>query len=206
MWHDGDLYKWIEAAAAVYAATHDKDLDRQMDEIIAIVGKAQEEDGYISTPITIGHGMQTGGFDREKPFAGKKRWQKGPDHEVYNMGHLMTAACIHYRATGKTSFLDIARKVGDHLYSVFKDPSPELSLLIYNPPHIMGLVELYRVTGERKYLDLSGTFIDMRGMSPDGTDHNQNRTPFRKAGEAVGHAALANYLYCGAADVYACGC
>jgi len=50
-WGDGDCYKWIEAAASVYAQTRDPELDRQMDELIAVITKAQAPDGYISTQI-----------------------------------------------------------------------------------------------------------------------------------------------------------
>jgi len=202
-WHDGDFYKWLEAAIYVYAITKDPELDRQIEEIIDVIGKAQEKDGYISTPIQIGHGFTVGRFTGEHRFTEKHRWTRAGDHEVYNLGHLMTAACIHYQVTGKSNFLDIARKAADHLYTIFKEPTPELSLLVFNPPHIMGLVELYRSTGEKKYLELANTFIDMRGMSTKGTDQNQNRVPFREVSEAVGHAVLATYLYAGVADVYA---
>ena len=194
-WHDGDLYKWIEAVAHVYMATHDNALDQQMDEVIEVIGKVQEPDGYIWTRGSL-----------EK----RERFQHIHDHELYNMGHLMTAACIHHRATGKTSFLDIARKTGDCLYETFKDGKPELAQFGFNPSNIMGLVELYRTTGERRYLDLANRFIDMRGSRPGpfrstelgGTDQTQDRVPLRKAKEAVGHAVCGTYLYCGAADAF----
>jgi len=192
-WHDGDLYKWIEAVAHVYMVTGDSALDRQMDEAIEVIGKVQEPDGYIWTRRSL-----------EK----RDRFQHIHDHELYNMGHLMTAACIHHRAAGKTNFLEIAKKTGDCLYETFKDRKPELAHFGFNPSNIMGLVELYRTTGDRRYLDLANTFIDMRGSRPGpfrskelgGTDHTQDRVPLRKAKEAVGHAVCGTYLYCGAAD------
>ena len=150
-WHDGGLYKWIEAVAHVYMITHDAALDRQMDEAIEVIGKVQEPDGYIWTRGLL-----------EK----RERFQHIHDHELYNMGHLMTAACIHHRATGKDSFLKMARKTGDCLYETFKDRKPELAHFGFNPSNIMGLVELYRTTGDRKYLDVANTFIDMRGSRP----------------------------------------
>ncbi|MBN2316713.1 MAG: glycoside hydrolase family 127 protein [Sedimentisphaerales bacterium] len=194
-WHDGDFYKWLEAVAHVYIVTHDSVLDHQMDDVIAVIAKAQQPDGYISTQIIL-----------EK----RKRFENIHHHELYNMGHLMTAACIHHRATGKTNFLDIARKTGDYLYETFKDRKPELAHFGFNPSNIMGAMELYRTTGERKYLDLANIFIDMRGSRPagsrhyglGGTDQTQDRVPLRKETEAVGHAVTATYLYCGAADAY----
>ena len=194
-WHDGDFYKWLEAVAYVYIVTRDPALDRQMDEVIEVIGKAQRPDGYISTQIIL-----------EK----LERFQDIHHHELYNMGHLMTAACIHHRATGKTNFLELAKKTGDYLYDTFKDRGPELAHFGFNPSNIMGAVELYRTTGDRKYLDLANVFIDMRGSQPagsrhyglGGTDQTQDRVPLREETEAVGHAVTATYLYCGAADAY----
>jgi len=197
-WHDGDFYKSLEAMAYVYAMTKDGKLAALMDEAISVIAKAQREDGYIHTPTLLGYRGQT------QPY------QNLHNHELYCMGHLMTAACIHYRATGKSSFLDIAKETGDHLYKVFMPRDPKLAHFGFNPSNIMGAVELYRTTGDRKYLDLAKTFVDMRGSGPrakpgetGGTDLNQTRVPLRKETEAVGHAVTANYLYSGATDVYA---
>ena len=98
-WHDGDFYKWLEAAAFVYGVTQDKALDEQMDRIIEVIGKAQREDGYIHSPVVI---------EQRKRGAESSEFKDRLDFETYNMGHLMTTACTHYRATGKTSLLAIA--------------------------------------------------------------------------------------------------
>ena len=187
-WGDGDCYKWIEAAASVYALNQDPQLDRQMDEIIAVIAKAQAPDGYISTQIQL---------------TDKGRWTNLNHHELYNMGHLLTAACIHHRVTGKTSFLDIARKLADYLYTVFEPRPRELAHFCFNPSNIMGAAELYRTTGDRKYLRLAGIFVTMRGSQPEGSDQQQAKVALRKEQEAVGHAVTAAYLWCGAADVCA---
>ena len=188
-WSDGDCYKWIEAAASLYSVTREEQLDRQMDELIAVIAKAQAPDGYISTQIQL------------DPT--KRRWEDLRRHELYNMGHLLTAACIHRRATGKNSFLDVARKLADYLHTVF-DPRPkELAHFGFNPSNIMGAAELYRTTGDKKYLRLAQTFVDMRGSQPGGGDQNQTALALRKETAAVGHVVTAAYLWAGAADVYA---
>ncbi|MFB0524528.1 MAG: glycoside hydrolase family 127 protein, partial [Phycisphaerae bacterium] len=202
-WHDGDLYKWLEATAYVYAVTKDDELDQLMDKVIEVIGKAQQEDGYLHTSIIIGHGLQNV-RSGQRHFEGKtKRFENLHNHELYNMGHLMTAGCIHYRATGKSDLLNIAKKTGDYLYETFNGHDRQLAHFGFNPSNIMGALELYRTIQDDKYLQLAKIFVDMRGSAPGGTDQNQTRTPLRKETEAVGHAVTANYLYAGAADVYA---
>jgi DUF1680 family protein len=232
-WHDGDFYKWLEAAAFVYGITKDKQLNQQMDQIIEVIGKAQREDGYIHTPVIIQQrnehspdrvgsnpvqpfGPAEGGFDSVQPAEGRfdpvqgfalvglvEEFKDNLDFETYNMGHLMTCACIHYRATGKTTLLNIAKKATDFLYTLYKKSPKTLANNAICPSHYMGVVEMYRTTGDPRYLELAKALIDIRDMFQDGTDHNQDRIPFRKQTEAVGHAVRANYLYAGAADVYA---
>lgn len=98
--HDGDFYKTLEAVASMYAATKDKHLDAIMDNAIDVIGKAQREDGYIYTKSTID----------QKETGQKKQFESRLSFEAYNIGHLMTTACVHYRATGKTNLLNIAKK------------------------------------------------------------------------------------------------
>ncbi len=198
-WHDGDFYKWMESAMYVYAINKDETIVRDLDEIIDVIGKAQEEDGYLSTQITLDDN--------------KARWSYRQFHELYNSGHLLTSACIHHRVTGQRNFLNIAIKHADYLYRTFKTEPRELARFGFNQTQIMGLVELFRITRNREYLHLAEIFINMRGKSkvePHATvwhkamgDMVQERTPLRKSKEAVGHAVLALYYYAGAADVYA---
>jgi hypothetical protein len=186
-WQDEWVYKWVEAAVYVYEAERDPQLKRQMDEIIDIIGKAQQPDGYIATQITV---------------RGWERFQQINHHELYVMGHLITAACSHHAVTGETSFLDIAIKTADYIYRTFHTRDPRLAHFCFNPSHIMGLIELYRITREDRYLELAGIFIDNRGSERGGSDVNQDRVPLREETQVVGHSVLSTYLYSGAADAY----
>lgn len=192
--HDGDFYKAFESLVSLYATTGDKNLMVLMAEIIPVITKSQREDGYIHTPVMIEerkNGQKAKAFDDRLNF------------ETYNMGHLMTMACLHYRVTGKRTLLDVAVKATDYLYNFYKTASPELARNAICPSHYMGVVEMYRTTRDPKYLELSKSLIDIRGLMEEGTDDNQDRVPFRQQTKAMGHAVRANYLYAGVADVYA---
>jgi DUF1680 family protein len=201
-WSDGDCYKYVQALAHVFEATGDEPLDQEMDDIISAIAQAQEPDGYVNTQIQL---------------TDKGRWQNKIHHELYNLGHLLTAACVHHQATGKDTLLRVACRAADYLYTVFARRPPELAHFGFNPSNIMGLVDLYRETGEARYLELAGIFVDMRGSQPwpgdlPGLaalgdpivgDQCQDRVPLRDETQAVGHAVTATYLWAGAADVCA---
>lgn len=195
-WSDGDCYKWIEAMAFMYAITKDPELDRRMDEWISIIAKAQLPDGYISTNMQLCSRAPYMQHPNLKTYG-------GAFHEMYNQGHLLTAACIHYRATGKHNFLNIAQKLADHLEKVFKPGAPELRVMAGNLPNIMGLVDMYRITGEKRYLRAAQVGVDIRGNLPNKSDLSQDHVPFREESEAVGHSVFATYLYAGVADIVA---
>ena len=197
-WYDGDFYKWMEAAIFVHAHQPNPEILEDLDEIIALIARVQLDNGYLSTPIQI---------NGTEPYS-ERRF-----HELYSSGHLLNAACIHHRVTGRRNFLDIAVKHADHLVEVFSKQPPRLARFGFNPTQISGLVELYRTTGDERYLELAQLFIDKRGKNRGkgasavrpmmAGDMAQDRTPFRQENEAVGHAVLGLYLYPGAADVYA---
>jgi DUF1680 family protein len=190
--HDGDFYKTLEAVAAMYASTKDPKLEKWMDEAIDVIGKAQKEDGYIYTKNII----------EQKKSGKEKMFDDQLSFEAYNFGHLMTAACVHYGATGKTTLLNIAKKAADFLIGFYNSATPELARNAICPSHYMGLTELYRSTNEKKYLDLVVHLINIRG-TVEGTDDNSDRAPFREMNRVAGHAVRANYLFAGVADVYA---
>jgi len=199
-WQDGDFYKWMEASVYVYAQNKDEKIIEELDGYIDIIKKAQDADGYIHTKVQTVEDMHRFG-DRQY-------------HEMYNFGHLYTSACIHNRITGKTNFLDIAIKSANFLYNKFMpEPKGDLKRFGFNQTQIMGLVELYRTTKDKRYLKLAELFINLRGQStvePTPVSNHkfigdmvQERTPLRKAKTAEGHAVLALYFYAGAADVAA---
>jgi uncharacterized protein len=191
--NDGDFYKWLEGASATLAITNDAALNARLDEIISAIARAQETNGYIDTWVQL---HQRESDPNVAPFSNPQNF------EMYNFGHLMTAACIHYRATGKTNLLAVACKAADFLCDEFKTPTPALANNLICPSHYMGIVELYRTTGEPRYLELAKEFLAMRDLVQEGGDDNQDRIPLAQQSEAEGHAVRANYLYAGAADLF----
>ncbi|MNJ93855.1 Non-reducing end beta-L-arabinofuranosidase [compost metagenome] len=191
--HDGDYYKTLEAMASMYASTHDKKLEAKMDKAIVVIAKSQREDGYIYTKAMI----------EQRKTGSNNQFQDRLSFEAYNIGHLMTAACVHYRATGKTNLLEVAKKATEYLYNFYQKASPALARNAICPSHYMGVIEMYRTTKEPRYLELAKHLIAIKGKIEDGTDDNQDRIPFLQQTKAMGHAVRANYLYAGVADLYA---
>jgi DUF1680 family protein len=191
--NDGDFYKFLEGASATLAAVNNSRINTKLDEVIQVIGDAQATNGYLDTWVQL-HQRQTN--SNVVPF------RTPANFEVYNLGQLMTAAAIHYRVTGKTNFLTVARRAADCLDEAFKNPTPELAANDICPSHYMGLVELYRATREPRYLGLARKLMAMRSLVKDGTADNQDRLPFTEQAEAEGHAVRANYLYAGAADLF----
>ncbi len=192
--NDGDFYKWIEAVCALEAVTKEDAWAPTLDDVISVIARAQRSDGYLHTPVLI---RQREGDPAARPFEDRAQF------EMYNMGHLFTAAAVHFHATGKTSLLAVARKASDFLDQAFRDPAPSLASHTVCPSHYMGLIDLYRATGEPRHLALAQKLFHLRRLVTDGGDDNQDRLPFERQTEALGHAVRANYLYAGAADLLA---
>lgn len=195
---DTDVYKTIEGASYVLQTYPDKKLEAYIDSVLDIVAAAQEKDGYLYTARTI---------NPQKPhkWAGKERWVKEESlsHELYNLGHMVDAACAHYQATGSRKFLDIARRYAD---CVVREVGPAEGQACVVPGHQiaeMALARLYVLTGERKYLDEAKFFLDWRGKTKVKREYSQSHRPVTEQDEAVGHAVRAGYMYAGMADVAA---
>lgn len=191
--HDGDFYKMLEAMIVVWSSSKDAETEKQIDAIIATIAKTQRTDGYIHTPVVI---------KQMQKSEEKKEFGERLDFETYNMGHLMTAGCLHYRITGKKTLFNVAVKATDFLYDFYKRASAELARNAICPSHYMGVVEMYRTTRDPRYLELAKNLIAIRSLVEHGTDDNQDRIPFLKQTKAMGHAVRANYLYAGVADIY----
>ena len=191
--NDGDFYKLLEASCASLAAAPDRELELRVEDAIAVIAKAQRADGYLHTPVLI---RARQGDTDAVAFRDRNNF------EMYNLGHLMTAACVHHRVTGRTNFLAVARRAADFLDVTFRGASPEVARSSVCPSHYMGMVELYRATREPRYLALAQKFFALRSQITDGGDDNQDRIPFTQQTNAVGHAVRANYLFAGAADLF----
>ena len=208
-YNDTDVYKVMEGAAYTLATEYDPEMEKYLHELIGVIAAAQEEDGYLFTPRTA---------SPEKPVIGigEERWSNlAVSHELYNVGHMYEAAVAYYLATGRRNFLDIAIKNADLLVGTFGPDKLRAA-----PGHQeveIGLVKLYRVTGNEDYLNLAKYFLDQRGKDlelkfyPDGhrfAIYNdpiqiQAHKPVLEQEEAVGHAVRAMYMYAGMADVAA---
>jgi uncharacterized protein len=193
---DSDVYKVLEGASYSLAAHPDPQLDAAVDQVIAKIAAAQEKDGYLYTARTINPASTI-------DMAGKERWTNEQDsHELYNLGHLYEAAVTHYQATSKRTLLNVALKSADLVLKTFG-----LNGRKEVPGHQeieIGLVKLFRVTGDRRYLDLAKFFLDQRGNASGHKlygEYAQDHLPVVDQREAVGHAVRAAYMYSGMADV-----
>jgi uncharacterized protein len=197
---DSDVYKVIEGAAYTLALHPDPKLDKYLDELIVKISAAQEPDGYLYTARTIDPKCRL-------DFFGPTRWSKlEGSHELYNLGHLYEAAVAHFQATGKRSLLAVAQKSANLICKTF-GPGPDQ--LKEPPGHEeieIGLVKLFRTTGDRKYLEQAKFFCDIRGRAETHKlrgPYQQDHKPIIEQDQAVGHSVRAGYLYCGVADVAA---
>jgi DUF1680 family protein len=197
-YNDSDVFKVIEGAAYALSTRADPELDRYLDGLISKIAAAQEDDGYLFTTRTIDP-------DHPASASGATRWSYiDHSHELYNVGHMYEAAVAYAQATGKRTLLDVATRNADLIEREFgpgrrSDPPGHEEIEI-------GLVKLYRVTGDDRYLKLAKFFLDQRGRD-EGRElygiYAQDHVPIVEQDEPVGHAVRAMYLYSGMADVAA---
>ena len=205
---DSDVYKVMEGTAYVLAQHPDEELARKLDWLVGQVAKAQEPDGYLYSARTLGFGLSA---SDKKAWAvtmmGPVRWSNlSSSHELYNQGHMIEAAVARYETSGKTDFLDVARRSADLMCRTFGNEPTQIKSTAGHQEVELALAKLYRVTGERKYLDLAKFFLDMRGRKDLRKTWGaacQDHEPVVEQKTAIGHAVRAGYMYCGMADVAA---
>lgn len=195
---DTDVYKTIEGASYVLQTYPDAKLEAYIDSVLDVVAAAQEPDGYLYTARTINP-------QHPHRMAGNARWsavERG-SHELYNLGHMVDAACAHYQATGSTKFLDIAKRYAE---CVLREVGPNEGQAQVVPGHQiaeMALSRLYVLTGDERYLEEAKYLLDYRGKTARKDRYSQSDLPVVDQTEAWGHAVRAGYMYAGMADVAA---
>jgi DUF1680 family protein len=213
VFQDSDLAKWLEAVAYSLGSHPDPDLEEKADQVIEIIRKAQQADGYLDTAFIL--------KDQDKRWTNLLEW-----HELYCAGHMMEAATAYYQATGKDVLLKVMERVAEHIDQVFGEKEGLLKGVPGHEEVELALVKMYRATGKVRYLEMARRFIDRRGTDPNYFDveadkrqpgstaasfsvwwkdyvyeYNQSHLPVRKQEVAVGHAVRAMYLFTGMADV-----
>jgi DUF1680 family protein len=198
--NDSDLYKIIEGASYALMIEKDPELASYLDTLVHYISEAQEDDGYLYTAWSL----KANDYNEFYccTYSDEGRWIATPysSHEFYDAGHMYEAAVAHYLATGSRAFLDVALKNADLIYDVCMVQGNK-----YVPGHQeieIGLVKLYRATGDERYLQLAKHFLDIRADVLEGT-YSQAHLPVTEQTEAVGHAVRANYMYSAMADVAA---
>jgi hypothetical protein len=206
-YNDSDVFKIIEGACYSLMETPDPVLRRYVDSLVTLIAVAQEKDGYLYTTRTIDPVNMA-------PGAGRERWiDERVSHELYNAGHMYEAAVAHHLATGTYTFINVALRNAELVYNEFGWDKREIA-----PGHQeieIGLIKLYRLTGERKWMELAQFFLDVRGRPgeyvrhPEGSRFEvyndsvylQMHRPVLDQAEAVGHAVRGGYMYTAMADL-----
>ncbi|RCW56515.1 MULTISPECIES: glycoside hydrolase family 127 protein [Halanaerobium] len=209
VFQDSDVAKWLEAVAYQLTVNPDPELEKRADEVIDLIGEAQQDDGYLNTYFIV-----------KEP---EMKWKNLAEcHELYCAGHLIEAAVAYYKATGKDKLLKIMQKNADLIDSIFGLEADKLKGYPGHQEIELALIKLFNVTGEERYRDLAKYFIDQRGQEPfyfekeweergkvnHWPDFKQNtereyyqaHAPVREQNAAAGHAVRALYMYSGMAD------
>ncbi len=201
---DSDVYKVIEGASNSLISAPNASLEKVLDSLIGIVKIGQEPDGYLTTWRTINPAKPPADWVAVKEG---KRWESlAASHELYNAGHMYEAAVVHYKATGKKSFLDIALKNADLMVTTFGNEEGKIQMVPGHQIIETGLIKLYEVTGNEAYLDLAKYFLDNRGNPKNHElfgEYSQDHLPVVQQGEVVGHAVRAVYMYAAMTDIAA---
>jgi DUF1680 family protein len=204
---DTDVYKIIEGASMSLISAPNPGLEKQLDDLIEIIGTGQEPDGYLTTWRTINPKKPPAPW---VPVIEGRRWESlESSHELYNAGHLYEAAYAHYKATGKKNFLEIAYRNADLIAKTFGDGEGQIAAVPGHQIIETGLIKLYYTSGDEKYLKLARYFLDNRGRPEHhklndnylSAAYSQDHLPVIEQDEVVGHAVRAMYMYAAMTDI-----
>jgi uncharacterized protein len=192
---DSDMYKWIESVGFVLQSGDQPHLRQLAQADIATIVAAQEPSGYLNT------------YYVQDRVGDRMQWQiQTTGHELYNIGHLLQGAIAYYRATGDPTLLEAGMRFVDNFLVPNYGPGKNQKPIVAGHPEIeMSLVELYRTTGNQKYLDLAGYILhgDSREpLTPRQVSYMFCGVPFTTRTHLEGHAVRSMYACCGATDYY----
>jgi uncharacterized protein len=194
VYSDSDVYKWTEAVGFVLQSGDRPELRASAEKLIDEVVAVQETSGYLNTYYQ----------DDRKSLRMLPQTQT-TGHELYNIGHMLQGAIAYYRATGDRKLLDAGIRFVDDFLIPNYGPAPKKPIVSGHPEIEMGLIELYRITGDKRQLDLAGYILqgDKRVELPERrTIYMFSGTPFTERTKMEGHAVRAMYACCGATDYY----
>ncbi|SDQ50990.1 glycoside hydrolase family 127 protein [Flagellimonas zhangzhouensis] len=201
---DTDVYKIIEGASNSLISAPNPKLEKLVDSLVSIIKVGQEEDGYLTTWRTINPAKPPAPWVEVKEPV---RWDGlFMSHELYNAGHLYEAAAVHFKATGKRNFLDIAIKNADLMVKTFGEGEGKIDAVPGHQIIETGLIKLYQITGKEDYIKLAKYFLDNRG-NPENHElfgpYSQDHIPVVDQEEVVGHSVRAVYMYAAMTDIAA---
>jgi DUF1680 family protein len=195
VYSDSDVYKWTEAVGFALQSGDRPDLQAMADKIIKEIVAVQEPSGYLNTYYVGDHGKQ-----RMEPEV--QRW----GHELYNIGHMLQGAMAYHRATGDRTLLDAGiHFVDGYLLPNFGPGADKKPIFSGHPEIELALIELYRTTGDDRYLGLAGYILhgdDRIKLPQSGYVYHFSGIPFTSRTHLEGHAVRAMYACCGATDYY----
>ena len=206
---DTDAYKWLETVAYCIENGMALEYEWYADELIDLLSRAQESDGYLNTYYTLNYP--------------ERKWTNlAEGHELYGAGHLIEAAVAYYHATGKKKLLEVGIKFADLICKLFGIGGEKENAYAGHQEIELALVKLYYVTDEKKYLDTAEHLVRVRGKKPNylidelkkNEEHRifpeffdydemyaQSHVEAVKQTEASGHAVRAMYYYTAMADL-----
>ncbi|MBQ6947625.1 MAG: glycoside hydrolase family 127 protein [Clostridia bacterium] len=191
-----DVVKWMEGAAYILKQHPDEKLWNLVDALITTIENSTTEDGYYNSYFN-------------SPHAERPRFSNRDKHELYSLGHMMEAA-VALHDIGDDRLMEVCRKNAELVQKIFVE---EQSAAFVTPGHQeieLALYRMYKITGDKLYLDLATFFIDRRGIEAKDAEHTvftkeqdycQSHLPVREQETAEGHSVRALYMYCGMADL-----